>query len=114
MKFAIWFWVILLFLTVGFAFYFFGDRFKAQRAVSSRYGIQADHVPFEFAETMDREENLFRVDWPPKDPTDARRSRIPPLLDGRLGVSAGQHEGEACLNVRVELTRADSESGQER
>jgi len=114
MKFAIWFWVVFLILAAGLTYYFFGDLLKEQRRVSSRYGIRADHLPFEFAETMDRCESLFRVDWPPKDPADARRLRTPPLLNGRLAVSGGQHDGETTLNIRVVLTRADSESGRER
>ena len=70
-------------------------------------------MPFIFAELMDREENQFRVDWPPKDPSDGRRLRSPPLLDGRLVVSSGKQNGEPCLNVRVKLTRSAFESGRE-
>ena len=114
MKIALWFGVVLLLLISGSAFYFFGDRSQEKRTVSTLYGIQANHKPFEFSEPMAHGENLFRVDWPPRDPTIARRQRIPPLLDGRLAVSAGDREGKPCLNVRVELTRADSESGRQR
>ena len=96
------------------AFYLFGDHLKQKRRVSPMYGIQADHKPFEFNEPMARDECLFRVDWPPKDPTDARRRRTPALLQGRLAVSAGQCDDEPCLNVRVELVRADAESDRER
>ena len=113
MKFAHWFWVLLILLSAGAAFYFFSNGWKRPRETSIRYGIQADHVPFEFAEPIDRAESLFRVDWPPKDPNDTRRLRKPPLLSGRLAVSAGDHEGELCMNFRVELTRADSESDRE-
>ena len=115
MKRAIWFWsVLLLLLFGGVAFYFLSDRSERPRKVSSLYGIKADHVAFEFAEPMDRSESLFRVDWPPQDPTITRRRRTPPLLDGRLVVLAGRQKGEPNLNVRFELTRADSESGRKR
>ena len=114
MKFSIWFWAVLLLLVGGVVFYFFGDRLKGPRSVSTTYGIQADHVPFSFTEPTDRNESLFRVDWPPRDPEDARRLRVPPLLKGRLVVCSGQHRGEPCLNVRVELTRAESESDRKR
>ena len=114
MKLASWFWIVLVFLLGGLAFFFFGDHLKGPRKTSVRYGINADHVPFEFAESMDHGESLFRVDWPPKDPTATRRLKVQPLLQGRLAVAAGRCDGLPCLNVRVELTRADSESDRER
>ena len=95
MKLTFWVWVALVLLAGGLAFYLLWRSFKRKRRVSSKYGIPAGHVPFEFDQTIDREECPFRVDWPPKDPADARRLRTPPLLNGQLVASAGS--GTASL-----------------
>ena len=110
MKLSYWLLTVLLLLAGGVAFYLFGDRLKARPASNSRHRIPANHLPFKFAQATDHDESPFRVDWPPQSPADGRRLKLPPLLNGRLVVSAGLQDGQPSLNVRVELTRADSDA----
>ena len=114
MKLAFWFWIVLLLSGGGLAFYFFGDHLWTRPPTKSLYAIQANHVHFKFSSAMDHDERLFRIDWPPKTPAEANRLRVPPLLNGRLDVSTGDCVGKSAVNVRIELTRGETEADRER
>ena len=107
--------VVTALLVMGAAsLYLVSNASISNRQIPSRNELLADHEPFQFANCDDQHVQGFRVDWPPRSPTNNKRVRNAPFLNGTIFVSTEQRDQAEEMNLRIELKRENSATGRER